>query len=336
MRKLLLVVSITVLCLLFGSEGLTDKDRPQFLTTVPKGETISHYYGALRMAFPTIETLDPTNRPAKPKPFDHKPVPLQIHRVVSDSKDPERILLGSDDRTTTTFWTRLYEAKGDLPERLASCVGMPEAQWILDIDTHVILGDLKVRGFRVRVTLRDYQHRDTTTGQQNVITNVIHVLVEKPMDLSTAGCQQMVDLADEKGVLLQVDFHKRYDPYNIDIMRRVQEGKIGKPYYAYAYMEDRLIVPAEWLSSWAAESTPFWFIGVHKYDLVRWITGKEAVSVVAHGYKGKLTTLGIDTYDAVSASILMEDGLTCTIHANWILPDQFEAFVNQGLRIVGR
>ena len=58
----------------------------------------------------------------------------------------------------------------------------------------------------------------------------------------------MVDLAAKKNALLQVDFHKRYDPYNIDAMRKVREGKLGEPYYAYAYMEDKIVVPTKWLA----------------------------------------------------------------------------------------
>jgi len=162
-----------------------------------------------------------------------------------------------------------------------------------------------------------------------------HVLVEKPMDLTTAGARAMVDLAAKKEVLLQVDFHKRYDPYNVDAMRKVREGKLGEPYYAYAYMEDKIIVPTKWLATWASQSSPFWFIGIHKYDLVRWITGREAISVLAHGRKGKLSSMGIDTFDAVSATIQMAGGLNCAIDVNWILPMQFEAVVNQGLRLVG-
>ena len=162
-----------------------------------------------------------------------------------------------------------------------------------------------------------------------------HVLVEKPMDLKTAGCVSMVNLAREKNLLLQVDFHKRYDPYNIDAMRKVREGKVGEPYYAYAYMEDKIVVPTKWLAGWSAQSSPFWFIGVHKFDLVRWMTGREALSVLARGRKGKLSSLGFDTFDTVSAMILMEGGMTCTIDVNWILPLQFEAVVNQGLRLVG-
>lgn len=162
-----------------------------------------------------------------------------------------------------------------------------------------------------------------------------HVLVEKPMDLSVSGCQAMVETAEKNNLLLQVDFHKRYDANNIDARAKVLAGKIGEPHYAYAYMEDKIIVPLEWLSAWASHSSPFWFIGVHKYDLVRWVTGREAISVSAHGRKGKLQKLGVDTFDSISASILMEGGLTCTVDVNWILPKQFDSVVNQGFRLVG-
>jgi len=184
----------------------------------------------------------------------------------------------------------------------------------------------------VTIATPDHLHREMTLY---ALERGVHVLVEKPMDLTTAGCRAMVEAARERNLLLQVDLHKRYDPYNIDVMRKVRAGQIGEPYYAYAYMEDKISVPSEWLASWAAHSSPFWFIGVHKFDLVRWITGREAVSVQARGYRSKLQSMGIDTYDAISATILMEGGLTLTIDVNWILPSQFEAVVNQGLRLVG-
>ncbi len=184
----------------------------------------------------------------------------------------------------------------------------------------------------VTIATPDHLHKEMTLYALN---KGKHVFVEKPMDLTTSGCKEMVRMAEEKQLLLQVDLHKRYDPYNIDIMRKVREGKIGEPYYAYAYMENKIIVPSEWLASWSAFTSPFWFIGVHKYDFVRWVSGKEAREVFAHGRKGKLAHIGIDTYDAISANIVMDGGMTCTIDVSWVLPKQFEAVVNQGLRIVG-
>lgn len=184
----------------------------------------------------------------------------------------------------------------------------------------------------VTIATPDHLHRDIAL---QALEWVKHVLVEKPMDLTVSGCREMVRQAAGHRLLLQVDFHKRYDFNNIDARNRVRGGKLGELLYAYAYMEDKIIVPLEWLSDWASHSSPFWFIGVHKYDLLRWVTGRDAVEVRAYGKKGKLAGLGVDTLDSVSAHILMEGGLSCTVDVNWILPREFEAVVNQGFRLVG-
>ncbi len=184
----------------------------------------------------------------------------------------------------------------------------------------------------VGIATPDHLHREIALF---AIQHGKHVLVEKPLDLSASGCRQMVKAAGNQRLMLMVDFHKRYDPYNLDVMQKVQAGRIGKPQIAYAYMEDKISVPLKMLSNWAAESSSFWFIGVHKLDLVCWIIGCEPASIFAQGHKGKLVASGIDTYDSVSAHIVMQDGLSCTIDTNWIIPESFEALVNQGLRIIG-
>jgi len=184
----------------------------------------------------------------------------------------------------------------------------------------------------VTIATPDHMHREIVVY---AVGKGLHVLIEKPLDLTTAGCRQMVDAAQARGVLLMVDFHKRYDVYNQDIMQKVHQGKLGTLQHIYAYMEDKITVPTQMLRAWAGETSPFWFIGVHKLDLVRWVTGLEPVSVLAKGCKGKLSAQGIDTYDSVSVFVEMEGGVTCTIEVNWIIPGHFEALVNQGLRIVG-
>lgn len=184
----------------------------------------------------------------------------------------------------------------------------------------------------VTVATPDHLHREMVL---HALDRGLHVLVEKPMDTTVNGCEDMVQRAESRGRLLQVDFHKRYDPYVIDVRQCVAAGGIGAPQYAYAYMEDQIVVPADWLKGWAAESSPFWFLGVHQYDLLRWVTGRDAVSVLAYGRKDKLAGIGIDTYDSVTAQVRFERGMTATIDTSWALPRAMDAVVNQGLRIVG-
>ena len=112
-----------------------------------------------------------------------------------------------------------------------------------------------------------------------------HVLVEKPLDVTVEGCRAMVDAAREAGVLLQVDFHKRYDPEHEQLQIAARNGDLGDILYGYAHMEDRIEVPVDWFPRWAGKSSPVWFLGVHFFDLVRWILGCNARRVFATGQR---------------------------------------------------
>ena len=163
-----------------------------------------------------------------------------------------------------------------------------------------------------------------------------HVLVEKPLDVTVEGAEALVKAARDAGVLLQVDFHKRYDPDHQTIEGRVRSGDLGDILYGSVHMEDRIEVPAEWFPGWAGRSSPAWFLGVHFYDLVRWILKSEATTVSASGIKGTLLRdHGIDTWDCVNAKVDFANGATFAFDTSWVLPKEFEAIVNQGLRVVG-
>ena len=157
----------------------------------------------------------------------------------------------------------------------------------------------------------------------------------KPLDVTVAGCQEMIDAAEKAGVLLMVDFHKRYDEYHIAMKQKIQAGDLGEIEYGYAHMEDRIEVPKDWFPGWAQKSSPGWFLGIHFYDLSRFLMEANGVEVWATGCKGRLTSFGVDTYDSVSAKVLFDNGASVCFDTSWILPYEFEAIVNQGIRLVG-
>ncbi|MBM4084982.1 MAG: Gfo/Idh/MocA family oxidoreductase [Planctomycetes bacterium] len=184
----------------------------------------------------------------------------------------------------------------------------------------------------VSVATPDFLHRKIAV---DALRAGRHVLVEKPLDVTVAGCQEMIKAAQAKKLLLQVDFHKRYDPYHQELAKNVAAGKLGEIEYGYAWMEDRIEVPRDWFPGWAPKSSPGWFLGVHMYDLIRWIIKSNGAQVSATGVKKRLKGLGVDTYDSIQAKILFESGASFTVDSSWILPDGFEAIVNQGIRMVG-
>jgi len=184
----------------------------------------------------------------------------------------------------------------------------------------------------VSVVTPDFLHREIVLY---ALQFGCHVLVEKPLDVTVEGCDAIIAAAEKADRLVQVDFHKRYDPYHQRLAAAVADGRLGSVLYGYAWMEDRLEVPRDWFPRWAPHSSPFWFLGVHMVDLIRFCIRSNATRVVATGRKEKLASLGVDTFDCVNAQVTFENGATFAVDTSWVLPDGFESVVNQGIRIVG-
>lgn len=190
----------------------------------------------------------------------------------------------------------------------------------------------RVQPDAVTIATPDHLHRSIAL---ECLRRGVHVLVEKPMDVTVEGCREMVQVAEEHDCLLQVDFMKRKDLYHVDLDQRIRSGQLGEIQYGYAWMEDRIEVPRDWLPSWVSSSDPAWFLGVHVFDLIRWLVKSDVVSVSATASKNKLASIGIDTYDAVQAKLIFESGASFSVDVAWHLPDQNEAVVNQGIKVVG-
>jgi len=185
----------------------------------------------------------------------------------------------------------------------------------------------------VTVATPDHLHRAIAL---DVLDHGLHCMVEKPLDVSVEGCRELIAKAEEKCLLLEVDFHKRFDPYHMEMREAFLEGRFGDVAYGYAWMEDKLFVPVDMLGDWSAQSSPVWFLGVHMFDLVRWIMGNpDPVTVFATGVKRKLVAMGIDTHDTVQTHVTFANGANITFQNCWILPDNFEAVVHQGVKLVG-
>lgn len=155
----------------------------------------------------------------------------------------------------------------------------------------------------------------------------LHILVEKPLATSYEDGVKMVELAKEKGLLLGVDFHKRWDPVAINVREHLRKSE-GFPIRGYMSMDDVIAVPTEWFN-WAHRSTPTDFLGSHCVDMMRYYMGCEVTQVFATGMKKLLPSKGVDTYDSVQALITFENGCTWTLENSWVLPNGF-AKANDG------
>lgn len=118
-----------------------------------------------------------------------------------------------------------------------------------------------------------------------------HVLVEKPMALSAEDCQRMIDACAVAGVRLGVGFHLRMHPGHRRVRDFVTSGGVGKLALTTANWGrgNRGIItpsPRPHLQAWWDDPAmvgagAFMATGVHCIDLMRFVTGREVIEVIA-------------------------------------------------------
>lgn len=163
----------------------------------------------------------------------------------------------------------------------------------------------------------------------------IHVLSEKPIARNAAEGQAMVDAARKAGRVLDVAFNHRRRGDIQALKGVIDEGGLGRPYYAKASWLRRSGIPT--LGSWftnpeLAGGGPLADIGVHALDYALHLLGEPkvvAVSAATHSelgpqgrgggneYSALASSHAFDVEDFASAFLRLEGGGTLLIEASW-------------------
>ncbi len=78
----------------------------------------------------------------------------------------------------------------------------------------------------VYIALPNHLHCDYTVRAANA---GIHVLCEKPMAVSVAECEAMIEAAEQHSVKLMIAYRLHLDPANLQAIEIVKSGQIGEP-----------------------------------------------------------------------------------------------------------
>jgi len=143
-----------------------------------------------------------------------------------------------------------------------------------------------------------------------------HVLVEKPMALSLADADAMIQACDEAGVKLGVVLQRRAGPLFERVQRAISAGDLGEltlglvtiPYHRpQAYFDQ-----ADWRGTWALDGGGVLMNqGIHLVDLLVWYMG-DPVEV-----RAQAATLhrDIEVEDTLAAALRFGNGALATITA---------------------
>lgn len=159
----------------------------------------------------------------------------------------------------------------------------------------------------------------------------IAVLVEKPLATTLADSQAIINAAERANALLTVGHVLRFDNRYATLREQVASGAIGDPLTLYAR---RLNGSAGQPRLGGRVSLPM-FLGVHDYDIVRWVAGSEPVEVVARERRGFLSGLGYPVEDSIVSLITFANGALATVELGWVLPDGHPTGFDQRLDVNG-
>lgn len=135
------------------------------------------------------------------------------------------------------------------------------------------------------------------------------VLVEKPMTLSVAEAEELVDLADKHNRVLMVGHLLLYKSAVQAILRALADKAIGD----IRYVEMRRIK----LGKVRAVENVLWCLGSHDVAVLLKLIGAEVASVIAHGIKAVQPHID----DDVHVHLEFVNGVKAHLHSSWFWPE---------------
>jgi predicted dehydrogenase len=109
-----------------------------------------------------------------------------------------------------------------------------------------------------------------------------HVLCEKPMEISVARCQQMIDACRAANKLLAIGYRLHFEPNNLECVRLAREKVFGDLKFIEASFGFSIGDPKQWrLNRALAGGGPLMDVGIYALQAMRYLTGDEPVQVTA-------------------------------------------------------
>jgi UDP-N-acetyl-2-amino-2-deoxyglucuronate dehydrogenase len=104
-----------------------------------------------------------------------------------------------------------------------------------------------------------------------------HLVVEKPIDISLAAADRLIDAVDAAGVAMTVISQHRFDPGLVELRGLIDDGALGRLVLGEAstkwYRSQAYYDSGPWRGTWALDGGSLMNQGIHYVDLLRWTMG---------------------------------------------------------------
>ncbi len=185
------------------------------------------------------------------------------------------------------------------------------------IDTCMALNDVLKRDDIMGVVIATPAETHFNIAQEALLANK-HVYVEKPLVLNEGEGKELINLAQENGLVLMVGHLLQYHPVFVKLKELAKSGELGRINYIYS---NRLN-----LGKIRREENILWSFAPHDISMILSLAGEEPESVFATG--GNYLHQRIA--DVTTTHLEFPSGLRAHIFVSWLHP-----FKEQKLVVVG-
>lgn len=160
-----------------------------------------------------------------------------------------------------------------------------------------------------------------------------HLLVEKPSVLTMQQLDELVALAEARGVLAKVVYHKLLDPDHKKLRTLVADDVLQHVNNGYCTLLEPKSISGGQFAEWIKGRNPGTYVAVHYIKLIDFSFGGRLKTVTATGQRGLVGPADGPTWDSVQMRMIYEydSGREAAfdIHTSWVTPDNFPGYVEQ-------
>jgi predicted dehydrogenase len=136
----------------------------------------------------------------------------------------------------------------------------------------------------------------------------LNVLIEKPMTDNSRDAEELIELADSKGLILMVGHTFEYNTAVHALKKYIDSKELGDIYYLDTARLN--------LGLFQRNSNVLWDLATHDISILLYLMEKLPISVSAQGVPCVIPGV----YDVAYLSLLFPDNLTAYVHVSWLDP----------------
>jgi predicted dehydrogenase len=137
-----------------------------------------------------------------------------------------------------------------------------------------------------------------------------HVMVEKPLAMSSQDALRLVEKAESQKLVLMAGHVFEFNPAVIALRDLVQNGELGRVLYLYSARVNLGII--------RDDLNVMWNLAPHDFSILNFVLRQSPLAVSTRGFR----LLGRDLEDVAFITVEYPGGIVAHVHVSWLDPNK--------------